>query len=121
MHLVSGCRCLSARDYLARHNNVLKVLMTAWCKEHDLMAEDQPWYKVKWDQGAVMENEKVKMSWDFEYHMRKETTASRPDVTVEYKEQKLIQLIDMACPSESNVQGKVREKVDKYLQLAFEI
>jgi len=121
MHLVSGCRCLAAREYLMRHNNVLKVLMTAWCKEHDLMAEDQPWYKVKWDQGAVMENEKVKMAWDFEYHMRKETTARRPDVTIEYKEQKLIQLIDMACPSETNVQDTFREKREKYQQLAFEI
>jgi hypothetical protein len=120
MHLISGCRCLAAREYLTRHNNVLKVLMTAWCKENDLMT-DEPWYKVKWSQGEVMENEKVKMTWDFEYQMRKESTARRPDVTIEYKEQKRIQLVDMACPSEKNVQEKMTEKRQKYQQLAFEI
>jgi len=121
LHLVSGCKVLAAREYLNRHNNVLKILMTAWCKEHDLMAQDQVWYKVKWDQGAVLENDMVKMSWDFEYHMRKETTARRPDVTIEYKERKVIQVIDMACPSEKNIKEKMNEKRQKYQQLAFEI
>ena len=121
MHLVSGCKCLAAREYLTRHNNVLKVLMAAWCKEQDLMAEDEPWYKVKWNQGTVMENERVKMAWDFEYQMRKESTARRPDVTIEYRDQKVIQLIDMACPSENNIHEKTNEKRQKYQQLAFEI
>ena len=40
---------------------------------------------------------------DFEYRMRNETTAQRPDVTIEYKNCKLIQTIDMACSSERNV------------------
>ena len=47
MHLMSGCKCLAAREYLNRHDNVLKVLITAWCKKHDLMEENQAWYKVK--------------------------------------------------------------------------
>ena len=45
----------------------------------------------------------MKMSWDFQYNMRKESTARRPDVTVEYKERKMTHLIDMTCPSEKNV------------------
>ena len=121
MHLVAGCKMLAAREYLTRHNNVLKILMTAWCKENKLMGNDEPWYKVKWDQGAVMENEEVKMSWDFEYSMRKESRARRPDVTIEYKERKLIQLVDMACPSEKNIHEKMAEKRQKYQQLAFEV
>ena len=98
-----------------------KILMTAWCKENELMKDDEPWYKVKWSQGEVIENEDVKMTWDFEYQMRKESTARRPDVTIEYKEQKRIQLVDMACPSEKNVNEKMNEKRQKYQQLAFEI
>ena len=94
--------------------------MTVWCKENELMKDDEPWYKVKWSQGEVIENEDVKMTWDFEYQMRKESTARRPDVTIEYKEQKRIQLIDMACPSEKNVNEKMNEKRQKYQQLAFE-
>ena len=62
MHLVSGCKCLAALEYLNRHDNVLKVLMTAWCKEHDLMEENLLWYKVKWNKGSTIENEMVTMT-----------------------------------------------------------
>ena len=83
--------------------------------------QDQVWCKVKWEQGMVLENNTVKMCWDFEYAMRKESTARRLDVTLEYKERKVIQLVDMACPSEKNVEEKRAEKRQKYQQLAFEI
>ena len=82
---------------------ILAIHHWAWCKENELMERDQAWYKVKWGQEAVLENEHVKMSWYFQYNMRKESTARRPDVTVEYKERKMTHLIDMTCPSEKNV------------------
>jgi hypothetical protein len=121
MHLTSGCQYLAANEYLTRHNNLLKILMVAWSKEHNLIDTEQSWYKVRWERGMVLENESVKMCWDFEYKMRKETTARRPDVTIEYKAGRLIQIVDMACPSESRIQEKLREKLQKYQQLAFEI
>ena len=61
------------------------------------------------------------MSWDFGYNMRKESTARRPDVTIEYKKRKVIHLVDMACPSENNVLKNNKEKREKYQQLAFEV
>ena len=60
---------LAFREYIARHN-LLKIPMVVRCKEHELMERDQA--KVKWRQGAVLENEHVKMSWDFVYNMKKE-------------------------------------------------
>ena len=45
----------------------------------------------------MLKNEHVKMSWDFDYNLRKESTAGRPDVTIEYKERKVFHLVDMAC------------------------
>ena len=59
--------------------------MVAWRKENKLKERDQAWYKVKWGQGAVLENKHVKMSWDFEYNIGKESTARMPDVTIEKK------------------------------------
>ena len=44
--------------------------------------------------------------------MRKKTTARRLDVKIEYKDRKLIQIIDMACPSDRNInkkKGKITE------------
>ena len=53
---------LAFKEYMIRHNNLLKILMVAWCKENELMELDQGWYKVKWGYGAVLENGHVKMS-----------------------------------------------------------
>ena len=112
MHITSGCKMLASTEYMTRHNNLLKILMVAWCKENELMERDQAWYKVKWGQAAVLENEHVKMSWDLEQNIRKEST----DVTIEYKERKVMHLVDMACPSDKNVLEKSKEKKQKYQQ-----
>ena len=69
----------------------------------------------------MLENEHVKMSGDVEYNMRKESTARRPDVAIEYKERKVIHLVDMACPNVKNVLEKNKEKRQKYQQLVFEV
>ena len=45
------------------------------------------------------------------------------NVTIEYKERKVIHLVDMACQSEKNVVEKNKEKRQKYMykQLVFEV
>ena len=53
--------------------------------------------------------------------MRKRTRAHRASVTIEYKNRKLIQMIDMACPSDLNIDEKINKKQQKYRQLAYEI
>ena len=68
-----------------------------------------------------IENDECKLCWDFEYHLRKTTTAIRPDVTIEYKNSNKIFLIDMVCPNENSVDTRHAEKLQKYQQLAFEI
>ena len=121
IHIISVCTMLAFREYMTLHNNLLKIIMVAWCKENELMERDQAYYKVKWGHGAVLDNEHVKISSDFEYNMRKESTARGSDVTVEHKKRKVIHLVDMACPSEKNVLEKNKEKRQKYQQLAFEV
>ena len=83
------------------------------CGEPGLLEKGQYWCKLKSEQGTVffIENDKIKLCWDFEYRMRKETTARRPDVTIEYKDRKLIQIIDMAGSSDQNINEKVKEKL----------
>ena len=41
-------------------------------------------------------------------------------LTLEDKENEKILLCGMACPQERNIEMKIREKMDKYQQLAFE-
>ena len=69
----------------------------------------------------MLETEHVSMqTWDFEYNTRKESTARRPDVTIEYKKRKVIHLVHMAFPSDKNVLEKNKKKRQKYQQLVFE-
>ena len=86
--------------------------MTAWCKENELMTDDESWYKVKRSQGEVIENEDVKMTWAFEYQMRNESTARRPDVTKNRREPKWLVPV-------RRINEKMNEKRQKYQQLAF--
>ena len=53
--------------------------------------------------------------------MGKETTARRPDVTIESKDRTLIRIINMPCYSDQNINEKVTEKLQKYQKLDFEI
>ena len=69
----------------------------------------------------MLENEHVKMSRDFMYNIRKVSTARRPDVTIEFKERRIIHLVDGACSSEKNVLEKNKEKRHKYQQLALRL
>ena len=82
--------------------------------QQGLLEENTKWYKESWNKEEVIENENCKLSWDFEYHLPKTTTARRPDVIIELKKEKKIYLVDMACPNEGNVNAKHLEKIQKY-------
>ena len=92
-----------------------------WAKEFELIDTQTKWYSERWERGHVLENSKLKLVWDFEYHLRKMTTYRRPDLTLEDKERKMIWLCDMACPQEDNINIKTNDKRTKYQQLAFEM
>ena len=73
----------------------------------------------RWKRGTVIENDKAKLLWDFEFNLRKTTTSRRPDLILE-EEKKKIWICDMACP-QHNIETKRLEKLTKYPQLAFEM
>ena len=118
--LVAGCQKLANSEYLSRHNRALMILAVAWAKEHGLVGQDVVWYEQRWDRGTAFENERAKLVWDFEFHLRKTTTSRRPDLILETKEDRKILICDMACPQQQNIDTKRMEKLTKYRQLAFE-
>ena len=68
----------------------------------------------KWEKGKVLENGGKKLHWDWEHTMRMNSTARRPDLTLEDEEKKTILLVGMTCPYEANRQVKQEEKIKKY-------
>ena len=120
-HLLAGCKILANSDYLSRHNRALMVFAVAWSKEHKLLGEEVKWYEERWCRGHILENEDAKLSWDFEFNLRKTTTSRRPDLILEDKNTKSIWICDMACPQQNNIEMNRNEKQTKYRQLAFEL
>ena len=120
-HLLAGCKILANSDYLSRHNRALMVFAVAWSKEHKLLGEEAKWYEERWCRGHILENEFAKLSWDFEFNLRKTTTSRRPDLILEDKKSKSIWICDMACPQQNNIETNRNEKQTKYRQLAFEL
>ena len=69
----------------------------------------------------VLENDKAKLVWDFQFNFRKTETARRPDLILELKNEKQIWICDMACPMQPNIDRKWTDKLTRYRQLAFEM
>ena len=61
------------------------ILVVTYTKQQELVAQEAIWYEQRWDRGTVRENDKVKLVWDFEFHLRKATNARRPDLILELK------------------------------------
>ena len=69
----------------------------------------------------VTENEKVKILWDMKIQTDKILEHSRPDIVVFEREKRTCKIVDVACPFDTRVVEKEREKVDKYQELKYEL
>ena len=73
----------------------------AWAKEYGLVGKETKWYMENWVRGQVLENNRAKLVWHFEFNLRKTTTSRRPDLVLEDKERNKIWICDMACPQQA--------------------
>ena len=117
-HIISECSALAQYQYKKRHDTVAKALHWSLCKKHQLSCSDK-WYEHQPE--SVMENEKVKLLWDFDIRTEKVIRAHRPDLTLIDKGRNKVSLIDVAVPWDSRVEEKEREKVEKYQDLRVEV
>jgi len=118
-HLVSECSQLAQKQYKHwRHDKVAQVLHWQLCKDHGL-EHNEKWYEHK--PQTVLENENVKILWDMKLQTDKVLAHNRPDIVVLEKKERLCRLIDVACPFDTRVVDKEREKIEHYNDLKFEI
>ena len=61
-HLISSCGKIAQTDYKERHNKIASMLHWNLCKKHHLPASEKWWeHNVE----KVLQNEEVKILWDF--------------------------------------------------------
>ncbi len=62
-HWLSDCAVLTGSEYVQRHNKALIVLAVEWAKQAGLLEESTVWYKITWQKGTTLENQRKKLIW----------------------------------------------------------
>ena len=115
-HIISGCQTLAADQYLNRHKQLAAQLHLDICTHHGIKVEAECWYQHKPEQ--VMENEKATILWDSPVITDRHVPCNKPDIVIqEMKKSDRCQIIDVAIPSDYNIQKKATEKMSKYVNL----
>ena len=114
--MISSCSKIAQTDHKERHNKVASKLLWNLCKNYHLPASEK-WWELKVEK--VLQNEEVKILWDFKIQTDKHPTHNIPDITVVEKKQ--VWLIDVAIPGDSRIDQKDVEKITKYQDLKVEV
>ena len=117
-HVVSACSVLAQKEYKRRHDKVCANLHWNLCRKFGIDVAEK-WYQHEPE--GVVENERVKILWDFMIQCDRDIEHRRPDIVVVNKEANTCQLIDVACPSDTNLVNKRNEKLRKYKDLRLEV
>ena len=118
-HLISECKNLAQKQYKQwRHDKIAQVIHWQLCKDYNLEHAEK-WYDHR--PQVTVENDKVKILWDMKIQTDKVLEHSRPDIVVLEKDQRICKIIDVACPFDTRIIEKEREKVDRYQDLKWEL
>ena len=118
-HILAGCKMLAQCQYKNwRHDKVAQALHWEICKKYGLPASEK-WYDHRIE--TVMENEEVTVMWDMKIQTDKEIEHCRPDIVIRCNKSRKCYIVDVACPFDTRVQDKEREKVEKYQDLKREL
>ena len=67
-----------------------------------------------------MENEKATILWDHQVKTDRYIPCNKPDIIIQEKDSERCLIIDVAIPSDYNIQKKATEKISKYVDLQIE-
>ena len=118
MHIISECEKLAQGEYKKRHDRVASIIHWELCALHGFQ-RSKNWYEHKVE--PVLENDNIKILWDFNIHTDRVIEARRPDIVVVDKRNSEAVIIDIAVPGDLRVKDKEMEKILKYQNLALEI
>ena len=109
---------LAQTEYKHRHDNVARMIH--WNIAHSYGLDmSNTWYEHKPE--GVIENDHVKLLWDFSIQKSTYIQARRPDVVVGDRDRKTCNIIDTAVPGDVGIAEKEKEKVEKYQDLRREV
>ena len=118
-HIVAECTKLAQKQYRHwRHDRVALVIHWTLCKRFGFPHGNQ-WYEHVPER--VLENENVKLLWDFSIQTDHHLEHNKPDILIHEKTSRGCYVIDVECPFDTRVKTKELEKVERYQDLKREI
>ena len=70
---------------------------------------------------TVIENEEIKLLWDFCIQTEMKIKHNKPDLVLLYKKARICYIIDVACPFDTRVEKKEKENFEHYINLEYEL
>ena len=117
-HIVVGCSALAPTNYTDRLNQVASIIHLSVCR-HFGVPEDSRWHRHHHDK--LVETDNITMMWDNTIPTAKRIKAYRPDICLRNEKKNICLLIDISCPTDSNIGRKHAEKLAKYRDSRVEI
>ena len=109
-HVVAECKMLAQKQYKVwRHDKVAQVIHWKLCQRFGFPLKER-WYEHVPER--VLENEEVKLLWDFPIQTDHQLDHNKPDIVIHYKQKQECQILDVACPFDTRVKSKEKEKID---------
>ena len=117
-HIICECEKLAQKEYKRHHDNVARRFHWDLCRKNGLKCNEK-WYEHEPD--SVVENDDIKLLWDFNIQCDNMIEARRPDIVVLHKKEKKCLIVDVAVPGDCRINEKEEEKIDKYQDLRREV
>ena len=117
-HILSACPKLAQTEYKARHDRIAAALHWSLCKVFGFK-HAKYWYEHRAEK--VLENDDVKLLWDFHIQSDHMIEHCRPDLLLVDKKIKTATIIDVAVPGDTRIVTKEQDKILVYQDLRREI
>ena len=108
-HLIAKCKKLAQKEYKQRHDNIARIVHVELCEKFGLVGE-VTWYNHK--PASVVENDRVKILWDFNIQTDHVIQQKRPNIVVLYKKERKCHFVDIAVPGDKRSELKQQEKIE---------
>jgi hypothetical protein len=118
-HIISSCPTLANNEYLARHNNVAKILYLELLKKYNYPITQDRYYLLNPD--PVVENGSSRIYFDRTLYTMNTRESNRPDITLINKIENKGYLLDIAVPLSHNLESTYNTKISKYSELAEDL
>ena len=104
-----------------RHDKIAAAIHRELCQKHGFEYAEKSYNHHIDKESRVLENEEVKIVWDFTLHTEKKLEYNKPDIVILAKKEKAVYIVDGGCSFDTRIKERERTKIEKYTDLKYEL